>query len=1137
MLLSGNESSTYIAYKLNDILFYYPITPSSPMSEDFEKKALNGEKNIWGRIPLYEQMQSEIGVAGAIHGSLQTGVPTTTFTSSQGLLLMNSAMNRIAGELLPTVIHVASRSLGYQGGNIYGDHSDVMSLRHSGFAMLCSNNNQEIMDFSLIANTLTYLLRVPFIHFFDGFRSSHEIVDVKLISDEQIVKFFKASNFNNFYYNMPNNQFPAIRGAIYSSDIGFQVRETINKNYDRLPIILQKLMNKFEKLTGRSYKIFEYYGEKEATKLIIIMGSASECVKEAVDIRNSKYKDCGVLKVRLFRPFCVDFFIKEIPKTITHIAVLDRTKEIGAVGEPLYQEVCSAFIKIYSNKKLNSNFPLIIHGRYGLSSKDFTPNMALSVFNELDKKNPKNTFTIGIEDDKLGLKYTNIEFKNDLIEVLFYGLGSDRTISTVKLIINNIFKKKLYTQTFFEYDARKSGGITISHLRIGEKTFSKPYKIKIADILVCNQFYFLEKYSLVDNLKKKGILLINSSFLENKFNKVISPLTKKKIRDKEIKIYVFDADFISKKYKQKISFIIQIAFFYIMEKLEKRIFNNSKDSLIQDTIIADIKKSIYLYNIIKTNEPIKQFKQSKNLKELMSENLGDLIPVHKFRKDAIWEIEPTYEFEKREYVDKIPMWNPNSCIQCNKCVFVCPHGAIRSKIITKKEKKNIFYDFNSAIALDDNFQFTQNEFIIQISPNGCVGCELCIEVCPTSNEDEYSIDSLIQIEKKQILEKEEGKWNTFNNTIVESQKNKYIDKIKNTQFIDPLFAFSSACAGCGETAYLKLLTQLFGSRLYIANASGCSTVYCANLPSIPWNKDTNGKSVVWSHSLFENNAEFGFGLKLGIQSHKKQAYELLSTLKYDNIKKEILNCIDFEKQEQIVNKLNKTLLKKENCLNSKKLLKISDYLIEKSLWIIGGDGWAYDIGYGGIDHILNKKEDINILVLDNEGYANTGGHTSNSTPLGAKMKYSLEGKNISKKNLGLLALNYSHVYVASIAMGADAEHTLKVFKEAEKFKGPSIIIAYCPCITHGYNLKYGIEQQEMAVKSGIWPLYSFNPDNLIINKNPMNIYYEPDLSFLNKYLEKEKRFTNSIYLIELYKDFIEKQYKKIKNIQDFYNLK
>jgi len=1138
MLISGNEAVVYISYKLNDMLYTYPITPSTSMSETFEKNILENKKNIWNRVPNIEQMQSEVGVIAALYGSLQSGMASTTYTSSQGLLLMQPTMNRIAGELLPTVIHVASRSLSYQGASIFGDHSDVMSLRHSGFAIFCSNNNQEIIDFSLITNVVTYICKIPFIHFFDGFRSSHEITNVELIEDKIINKMFNKKNFNHFYSNMPKNDSPALRGVLLNPDITFQIRESINSNYELLPNVMQKVLDEFFIETGRKYELYEYFGEKNATKLIILMGSASDCVEEAVSIRNKNFKDAGVLKIRLFRPFDFELLISKIPSSIEKIAVLDRTKEIGAVGEPLYEEICSSYMKFYSKNKIN-HLPIIIQGRYGLSSKEFTPNMALSIFKELEKENPKLTFLIGVSGDKLCLDYSINNNDNSLFEVLFYGLGSEKLISNVKLLSNYIDRNtNLFQQIYFDFDARKSGGLTVSHLRINNKLIKKPYKIYNAKIIFVNHLYFIEKYFLLDKLSKNGIIILNSDLSNEIINEKITNNIKKTISLKNIKIFFIDIKKIVDNEKIDFFEILKSLFIIVLknnyiDKIDAEIF----ERLSQLNISVDIFKYIKLLKLdnYKDNTIKKKFRNSKNF--LMHSNLGDRIPIHKFSNNSIWKIKHSYEFEKRDYNNYIPSWNSFTCIQCNKCVLHCPHGAIRSKIITREEKKNKFSIFNTTMAYNDKFEYTNNEFFIQVSPDGCVGCNICVEVCPTSLDDEFNVNSLQMIKKESVLLNERKKWNIYKENETQDYSPEILENIKNIQFNDPLFSFSNACPGCGETPYIKLLTQMYGNRLYIANASGCSTVYCGNLPSNPWSKDKNGKSVVWSHSLFENNAEFGYGIKKSLKSKKNEVESLLLNAGFKTVLEKLKKEKSFEKKEELIKKL-KNDLKNLNNHHSKILLKLSDYLIEKSLWLIGGDGWAYDINFGGINHLLSKNENLNILILDNEGYANTGGHYSKATPLNAKMKYSLNNNlNKSKNNLGIMALSYSNIYVASICLGADEEHSLKVLREAERFNGTALIIAYSPCITHKYDLKYSIQQQKLVVESGVWPLYSYNPDNLKNNKNPMEISYKYNLSLIEKYLSFEKRFhlKNSEYY--MYEEYVVNQYEKLLEVYKYYQKK
>ncbi|WP_345980966.1 pyruvate:ferredoxin (flavodoxin) oxidoreductase [Sulfurimonas sp. HSL3-2] len=1140
--IDANEAVARVAYKINEIIAIYPITPASVMGELCDIYATHQERNVFGTIPDVTEMQSEGGASGAIHGALQSGALTTTFTASQGLLLMLPNMYKIAGELTPTVFHIAARSIAAQALSIFGDHSDVMSVRQSGFAMLCSNSVQEAHDMTLISQAATLESRIPFLHFFDGFRTSHEVDKIDLLDettmrtmiDDELVSAHRRRALT------PDN--PFIRGTSQNPDVYFQGRESVNSYYLNTPDIVQECMNKFASLTGRSYHLFDYVGASDAQRIIIIMGSGAEAVHETVEYLNTQGEKVGVLKVRLYRPFSIKYFISSLPKTVKSIAVLDRTKEAGSVGEPLYLDVVSAFSEAKEDGSLEFDTPFIIGGRYGLSSKEFTPAMIKAIYDELKKESPKIHFTIGINDD---ITHTSLSYdhdfalpKKDTFEAIFFGLGSDGTVGANKNSIKIIgTQTPNYAQGYFVYDSKKSGSMTTSHLRFGPSPIHSTYLIDKADFVACHQSVFMEKFDILQHAKHKAIFLLNSPFDEKDVWKHLPKSIQEEMIEKEIEFYVVDAYRVAKEsgMGRRINTVMQTCFFAISGILEReeaikqikkyiqKSYGKKSDEIVKLNFDAVDSALAHLHKVELPKEPTStrslqppiKGKFSKFIADVTAniiEGKGDEIPVSMMPADGTWP-SATTQYEKRNIALDVPLWDPSTCVQCNECVLVCPHAVIRSKIVDESFLKDAPESFKSIEAKGRNFG--ENErFTIQVAVEDCTGCALCTEVCIGINKQEPELKAINMTPIEELLEEGIKNWDYFL-TIPEYDRAKLDhSKVKDSQFLQPLFEFSGACPGCGETPYIKLATQLFGDRMIVANATGCSSIYGGNLPTTPWAKNENGLGPAWSNSLFEDNAEFGVGFRLTIDKHAVQAKELVEKLS-DKLGQEfsdaILNAPQEEEEEifaqrERVKELKEKLHKLEN-EDAKSLLSLADYLVKKSVWIIGGDGWAYDIGYGGLDHVLASGKNVNILVLDTQVYSNTGGQQSKATPTGAVAKFAAGGKPALAKDLALMAMSYENVYVARVAMGASYSQTVKAFAEAEKYDGPSIIIAYSHCIAHGYDLKDGMKQQKLAVDCGLWPTFRYNPTLKDEGKNPMRLDYKGPRIPVKNYMYNETRFS------------------------------
>ena len=1148
--IDGNTAAAHVAHATNEVIAIYPITPSSPMGEIADDKTARGEKNIWGTTPSVTEMQSEAGAAAAVHGALATGALTTTFTASQGLLLMIPTMYKIAGELLPTVFHISARSLACQALSIFGDHSDVMACRQTGFAMLCSGSIQEIMDFALIAQQSTLASSVPFLHIFDGFRSSHEIQkveqltydDMRAMIDDKFVAKVRAGALS------PDR--PMISGTAQNPDVYFQGRETVNKYYNATPAIVQETMDKLGEIVGRQYHLFDYVGAADADKVIIIMGSGAETVHETVEYLNSKGQRLGVVKVRLYRPFSGKDFVAAIPATAKKIAVLDRTEEPGCIGEPLYLDVRTAIGEaMAAGQSSFDKYPVVVGGRYGLGSKEFTPAMVKAVFDNLDAQKPKNGFTVGIIDD---VTKTSLEVDESFVlpgeglyTAMFYGLGSDGTVSANHNSIQIIGElTDNNAQGYFVYDSKKAGAITISHLRFGKKPIRRPYLITRADFVACHNPSFLEKYDMLSCAKNGATFLLTSMHPADKVWDTLPQEVQKQIIEKKLKFYVIDAISLAQEIGlgARINTIMQVAFFKVsdvmpldkavdaIKKAIQKSYGKKGEKIVQMNYAA-VDGAIERVYEVKTPAAVTSKKKMppvvpdnapQFVKEVTAEIMarrGDMLPVSKIPDDGKYPTGTT-KYEKRNIAVNIPVWEPDICIQCGRCSFVCPHATIRAKIYDPKYLSSAPKTFKSADA--NGKEFAGKKFTIQVAPEDCTGCGACVQNCPALEKDAQKKPTgrrAINMAPQEPLRLQESENYDYFLSIPNTDR-KLFDSttVKGSQLIEPLFEYSGACAGCGETAYIKLLSQLFGDRAYIGNATGCSSIYGGNLPTTPYGKRPDGRGITWSNSLFEDAAEFAMGMRLTVDKSAQFAIELLDkTVESGCIDEVLAGEIKaaalanepaqeaIEAQRRRIEKLRQQC-QKSNCANCKQLLAVADFLVRKSVWGLGGDGWAYDIGYGGLDHVLASGIDVNLLVLDTEVYSNTGGQMSKSTPRGAVAKFAAGGKGRPKKDLGMLAMTYGNIYVAKVAMGANPNQTVKAFVEAEAYPGPSLIIAYAHCIAHGYDLTNGYQQQQKAVNCGHWPLYRFDPRLKEKGKNPLQLDSKAPTLDLADYIYGETRY-------------------------------
>jgi len=1139
--IDGNTAAAHTAYHLSEVVTIYPITPSSPMGEFADLWAAERKPNIWGTVPQVTEMQSEGGASGAVHGSLQRGALTTTFTASQGLLLMIPNMFKIAGELTSTVFNVAARSVACQALSIFGEHSDVMATRATGFALLASNSIQEAMDFPLIAQAASLESRVPFLHFFDGFRTSHEVSKVELLTPEEMRPLINDDLVRAHRKRALSPDRPFIRGTAQNPDVYFQARETVNPYYLACPDIVQKVMEKFEKVVGRKYELFQYFGAPDAERIIMLMGSGAETAQETVEYLMEKGEKVGLIKIRLYRPFSIKHFINSLPKTVKTIAALDRTKEPGSIGEPLYTDVVTAIQEGMSTGIAHfKNIPKIIGGRYGLSSKEFTPAMVKGLFEEMKKEVPKNHFTIGINDD---VTHTSVSYDPDFstepadrTRAVFYGLGSDGTVGANKNSIKIIGEETdNYAQGYFVYDSRKAGSLTISHLRFGPTPIHSPYLISQANFVACHQFSFLERYDVLKTAQQDAIFLLNSHYSAEEVWEHLPYSVQEIIIKKKLRFFVIDAYKIAKEVGLggRINTIMQVCFFSLskvipikeaikaIKQFIKKSYGKKGEKVVNTNFAAVDNALSNLHGVkipnkatskLKVRPPVPaeapEFVRKVTAKIIAGQ--GDDLPVSAFSSDGTFP-SGTTKWEKRNIAQEIPAWDPNTCIQCGKCVMVCPHAVIRAKVYDPKLLSSAPDSFKSTEA--KNSKFKGMKFTIQVSPEDCTGCGLCVVNCPAKNKTNPKLKAVNMVEQPPIREQEAKNWEFFLEIPEIDRKTLNLSTVREVQFLQPLFEFSGACAGCGETPYLKLLSQLFGDRAVIANATGCSSIYGANLPTTPWTFNKEGRGPAWSNSLFEDNAEFGLGMRLAIDKQKEYAFELLDKLSSD-VGKDLVSQIKkadqsteeglYKQRERV--KILEQKLEKIASAKAKDLFSVIDVLAKKSVWIVGGDGWAYDIGYGGLDHVIAQRRNVNILVLDSETYSNTGGQMSKATPLGAIAKFAAGGKRTFKKDLAMMAISYGDVYVARVAMGANDAQVIKAFQEAEAFDGPSLIIAYCHCISHGYNLIHGLEQQKLAVKSGYWPLVRFNPDLAKEGKNPLQLDSKAPSIPLEEYTYNENRY-------------------------------
>ena len=1148
--IDGNAAAAYVAHATNEVIAIYPITPSSPMGEIADARTAKGQANIWGTIPSVTEMQSEAGAAGAVHGALATGALTTTFTASQGLLLMIPNMYKIAGELLPTVFHISARSLACQALSIFGDHSDVMTCRETGFAMLASCNVQEVMDMALIAQQATLASSVPFLHFFDGFRTSHELQkveeltldDMRAMIDEKLVSRHKLRGLS------PDR--PMISGTAQNPDVYFQGRETVNKYYLATPKIVQETMYKFAKITGRQYHLFDYVGAKDAEKVIVLMGSAADTTHETVEHLVAEGEKVGLLKVRLFQPFSTKDFIAALPETTTKIAVMDRTKEPGSIGEPLYLNIRTAVGEAMGKGEAPfKGYPVIVGGRYGLGSKDFTPGMVKAVFDNLDQEKPKYEFTLGIIED---VTDTSLEVDESFavsdegyFSGMFYGLGSDGTVganhNSIKIIGEQTDN---YAQAYFVYDSKKAGAVTVSHLRFGNKPIQRPYLISKADFIACHNPAFLEQFDMLTPAREGGTFLLTSSHGKDEVWDTLPQEVQKQIIDKKLKFYVIDAIGIAQELGlgARINVIMQTAFFKISDiipldtavasikdaikksygkKGEKIVnMNNAAvdaavDKIYEVKVPGKVTSKIKMRQLVPDDAP--EFVRNVTA-ELMGFH-GEKLPVSKMPDDGKFPTGTT-KYEKRNIAVNIPVWEPDICIQCGTCSFVCPHAAIRIKAYDPKYVEGAPKTFKSADAKGKDF--ADMKFTVQVAPEDCTGCGACVQTCPAQEKDKDKKPTgrkAINMTTQEPLRDSERENYAYFLAIPNTDPKLFkAASVKGSQLIEPLFEYSGACAGCGETPYVKLLSQLFGDRAFIGNATGCSSIYCGNLPTTPFSTRTDGKGPTWSNSLFEDAAEFAMGMRLTVSKFTERALWLLEKVAERGcVKKDLAAQIReatlandpaqeaIEQQRARVEELRKQLDASE-CDECGYLQDLADYLVRKSVWAMGGDGWAYDIGYGGLDHALASGNDLNVLVLDTEVYSNTGGQMSKSTPRAAVAKFAAAGKPMPKKDLGLLAMTYGNIYVAKVAMGANTNQTVKAFIEAEAYPGPSLIIAYSHCIAHGINMTIGYQEQKKAVACGHWPLYRFDPRLAEEGKNPLQLDSKAPTVEFEEYAYGENRF-------------------------------
>ncbi len=1170
-VVDGNEAAAWVAYRLNEVIAIYPITPSSTMGELADEWMSQGKPNIWGSVPRVIEMQSEGGAAGALHGAIQSGALGCTFTASQGLLLMIPNMYKIAGELTPAVIHVAARSVATHALSIFGDHSDVMATRQTGFALLASNSVQEAADFALIAQTATLASRVPFLHFFDGFRTSHEINRIAELSDDDLRALVDESAVRWHRERALSPDHPVLRGSAQNPDVFFQSREACNPYYRACPTIVQDAMDRFAARTGRSYHLFDYVGAPNAERVVMLMGSGAGAVEETVAALLARGEKVGVLKVRLYRPFACDAFVSALPPSVQSIAVMDRTKEPGAVGEPLYVDVVTALAEaaVGANRKF-AKPPRVIGGRYGLSSKEFTPAMAAAVFEELSKPQPQNHFTIGIHDD---VTHTSLAFDPQFstenprtVRAVFFGLGSDGTVGATKNSVKIIgTETPNHVQGYFVYDSKKAGSVTVSHLRFGPAPIRSTYLIHQASFVGCHQPEFLERIDVLETAEPGAVFLLNAPFGPGEVWAHLPRKAQKQIIEKKLRFFVIDAYRVAREtgMGSRVNTILQTCFFAIsgvlpreeaiaeIKKAIEKTYGKRGEAVVKknwaavDQTLANLHEVKVPASVTATFDVLPVVPEAapafvRDVLGMMISGHGDSLPVSALPVDGTYPT-GTARWEKRNIAQEIPVWDEELCIQCGKCVLVCPHAVIRAKVYDSSELKGAPETFKSTKPRWRGLETLR--YTLQVAPEDCTGCSLCVEICPAKSKSEAKHKAINMVRQAPLREPESRNWDFFLNIPDFDRTRLSHHLVKDVQLLEPLFEFSGACAGCGETPYIKLLTQLYGDRAIVANATGCSSIYGGNLPTTPWTKNSAGRGPAWSNSLFEDNAEFGLGMRVALDKQNEYARELVKRLASaigEQLASGLLeadqtNEAGIAEQRVRVAQLQQKLAAMDS-REAKDLAAVAGALVRKSVWIVGGDGWAYDIGFGGLDHVLASGQDVNVLVLDTEVYSNTGGQMSKATPRGAVAKFAMGGKPVAKKDLALEAIALGSVYVARVAMGSNDTHTVKAFLEAEAYRGPSILVAYSHCIAHGYDMVHGMEQQKNAVLSGYWPLVRYNPALRAEGKNPFQLDSRPPSIPLKQYAYQETRYTMLARMHpEAAKDLLHKAEEDVHRMWDLYH--
>ncbi|HET6440012.1 MAG TPA: pyruvate:ferredoxin (flavodoxin) oxidoreductase [Anaeromyxobacter sp.] len=1133
--MDGNEAAASVAHRLSEVIAIYPITPSSPMGEFSDEWSAKGQPNVWGTVPSVVEMQSEGGAAGAVHGALQAGSMTTTFTASQGLLLMIPNMYKIAGELTSMAMHVSARTLATHALSIFGDHSDVMAVRQTGYALLCSNSVQEAHDLAAVAHLATLRARVPFLHFFDGFRTSHEVAKIEVLSDDDLRKLVPDELVREHRARALTPDRPVLRGTAQNPDVFFQAREAINGFYDAAPLKVQEAMNAFAALTGRAYQLFDYVGHPQAERVVVMMGSGAEVAHETVEHLVKKGEKIGLVKVRLYRPFSVRHLAEALPPSLRSLAVLDRTKEPGAVGEPLYQDVIAA---LRESKEWSRREVTVIGGRYGLSSKDFTPTMVKAVYDELARPEPKRHFTVGINDDvtHLSLKYDpawSIE-PADVVRALFFGLGADGTVGANKNSIKIIGEDTPnFAQGYVVYDSKKAGAVTVSHLRFGPRPIRSSYLVDQASFVACHQYLFLDKYEMLEQAAPGATFLLNAPYPAEQVWDRLPREVQQQIVDKKLRFFVIDAYKVARDNGMgvRINTVMQTCFFAIsgvlprdeaiahIKKAIQKTYGRKGPEVVEKNFQAVDATLAHLHEVKVPGKVTGQPRTStvpeaapdfvKKVTAMMLANKGDLLPVSAFPVDGTWPTGTT-KWEKRAIALDIPAWETGPCIQCNKCAIICPHSAIRTKYYPAEKLSGAPASFKSMDFKSSEVKGAK--YTVQVAPEDCTGCGLCVDFCPGVSKKEPEKRALVMKPIEDLRQPEAKNWEFFLGLPLADRTKLKLD-VKGTQFLEPLFEFSGACTGCGETPYLKLLTQLVGDRLMIGNATGCTSIFGGNLPTTPYCQNAEGRGPTWSNSLFEDNAEFGYGMRLAVDKQAEFARELLARFAPrlgDELVKGLVEA-DQSTEAGIAAQRERVKALRAKLANlpepeARRLSDLADQLVKKSIWIVGGDGWAYDIGYGGLDHVLASGRDVNILVLDTEVYSNTGGQASKATPMGASAKFAAAGKPTAKKDLAMLAMTYGNVYVAKVALAAKDAQTVRALQEADSYPGTSIVIAYAHCLQQGIGAEIGLEQQSLAVDSGHWPLFRYDPRRLAAGESPLKLDSPAPKVDLKAYVERETRY-------------------------------